>query len=291
VRRLFAFLALTVVVPGCNPIVIGILATVMKAPETEHFELINETDYFHRSADHHDFKSTETYTWHNCGEQALVDGDVEPSCPNDVTIKIWDAEMTIVFEQTYHAPHCGKGKKDWDPVETAKGVPGDWTIEFTFDISGVKDLNFYITRLGGDPVVVTTSGGAAEEEDPDGDRDDDGKEDEQQGSWLLWHSECTWLRTVAETYELKEGCRLADISASWESISAGEMRVIVKDGLGVVVFEKAFTPADGSPFSGASSEGSTGTWTVTLVATDFSSEHFEVKVERAKCGCGDGEEK
>src|SRR5688572_2477996 len=131
---------------GCDPLSQKLLEAVQK--ETENFVLINQPNYFYRSADHHGFKARESYAWRNCGETAIVDLEVEPSCPNDVTVSVRDAEGTLVFLDTFHAPHCGRGKKDWPPMPTAAGVPGVWTIDLDFDISGVKDLEILITGSG-----------------------------------------------------------------------------------------------------------------------------------------------
>jgi hypothetical protein len=287
---LFGLLLLAAFVPGCNPLLIAALVyQAANPPKTEHKSVVNETDYFHRSADHHDFHDVETYTWHNCGEQALVDGEVKPSCPNDINITIWDAEGTMVFDQIYHAPHCFKGKKDWDPVASAKGVPGDWTIRFVFDIEGVRDLIFDITRLGDEPVEVVTSDGSPHEgeEDDDHDRDDDGVEDDHQGAYLQWHAHCTNGRTKTESYSLPMACESAILSASWETMTAGTMRVTVTDGAGAVVFDHLLAPGDPTPFASEPATGMKGTWTVTLEAIGLTSDDLRIKIQAATCGCQD----
>jgi hypothetical protein len=268
-KRLVGLLVLAALVPGCNPIVIGAVLAAAKEPETEHLKVINETNYFHRSADHHDFKSTETYTWHNCGEQAVVDGEVTPSCPNDITIRILDADKVEVFLQTYHAPHCFKGKKDWDPLASAKGRPGDWTIEFTFDITGVRDLIFDITSAGEIVEVVTSEGSAGEEE-----------HGEEEGGHVWWKAPCVEGRTQAESYTFPmSGCGTATVTAEWVELTSGSMRVTVKDADGAVVFDHFFDPGHETPYTGQTSEGASGNWTVTFEAVDLSAEEMSIKVQ------------
>lgn len=266
-KRIAGLLLLAAVVPGCNPIVIAAVLAAAKEPETEHLKVINETNHFHRSADHHGYKGVETYTWHNCGDQAVVDGEVTPSCPNDITIRILDADKVEVFLQTYHAPHCFKGKKDWDPLTTAKGRPGDWTIEFTFDITGVRDLIFDITATG-EIVDVVTSEGSPEEHGEEAD-----------GGFVSWSTPCVEHRTQVESYSFPMGCGTASVQAEWVELTTGSMRVTVKDADGAIVYEHLFGPGHETPYVASTSEGAAGNWTVTFEAVDLSAEEMAIKVQ------------
>ncbi len=288
-NRLSRLILLAAIVPGCNPLLVPVLLKALNPPKTENKVVSNEPGHFYRKADHHDFHDTETYTWHNCSEQALVDGEVTPSCPNCIQIRMWDSEGTLVFDEGFHAPHCFRKKKDWDPVASAKGKPGNWTIEFTFDLTGVNDLIFDITSLGEPPVEVITSDGSPQEgeEDDDPDRDGDGVDDDQQGAYVHWHALCTDGRTKAESYALPAACETASITASWDELTSGAMRVTVADSDGVVVYDHTFLPGDPTPFAAVTTGGKKGTWTVTLESTALFCENLTIKVQAALCGCED----
>jgi len=243
---------------SCDPLTLAVLDSITE--DTENFQLRNQTDEFYRKADHHDFKSTETYDWHNCGEQAQVTVSVKPSCPNDATVTIFDAEGKQVFAKTFHAGHCWGGKKSWDPLPTAAGAPGRWKIVLDFDISGVEDLEIHITRLGPEQVTVTT-----------------GMHDEK--PYLRWHAVCTESRDVEESHPLPLDCKKVEVTVSWESLTSGTLEVTVKDGAGLIVFHHLFAPGHAQPHAEFSGSGADGTWTVTLKAVDLTSTNLDVRVQ------------
>ena len=292
--RLLAVVALGVVVTGCDPVTAGLALKLMDEvnKETDNFELVNQTDTFYRKADHHDYHETEVYTWHNCGEQALVDVEVTPSCPNDIYISLYDAEGTAVLVTKLCAPDCFHGKKDWDPIPTAVGVPGLWRLEFTFDLEGVNDLEILITRMGpslvevtGTAIIAEGSGATPKSGDPDGGGgtppppppDPDPKVCEP--SFLSWKSVCTDDRTVEESYPLPVDCEETTVTLAWESIAQGTMEIIVLDAAGNVVYQTLLDPTTPLPPATQTAVGSPGTWTVTLLSTELTSTGLEVRVE------------
>lgn len=286
---LFAAAALVGLV-SCEPVTIGmaLLAATTGEEETENFVLINEPDTFFRSADHHNFKGFEVYSWRNCGEAALVDLEVLPSCPNDVTVTIYDAEDVLVYTDTYHAPHCGKGKKDWPPVPTATGTPGVWRIELTFDITGVNELEILITRFGPCELDVTVHGnngvGNGLDPQPPGQPPvNDGPctlpgDPGSQGSGAHWESARTEDRDVEETYFLCMHGDTAAVQASWEELSAGEIELTVKDAAGLIVYTRLFAPGHAQPFADLTAAGTAGVWTVTFRAQDLTSKQLDIIV-------------
>ena len=118
-KRLVSAL-LVAALAGCNPLFFATGLLVLDEldvlhNETDDFVLINEPNDFYRSADHHDYQGTEVYYWQNCGNQAILDAEVQPSCPNDVYVDIFDAEGTLVFNTLLCAHDCGR-KVDWPPM-------------------------------------------------------------------------------------------------------------------------------------------------------------------------------
>ncbi len=281
-------LLLTAFLTSCDPLALELLEMIQD--ETENFELVNKPKYFYRKADHHNFKSTETYAWRNCGETAIVDLEVEPSCPNDVTLSIYDAESTLVFLDTFHAPHCGKGKKDWPPVLTQAGVPGVWRIVLDFDISGVKDLEILITGSGDcDHEVYVDHGnnGVGNGQDPqppgqppinDGPGTGPGVPGNQGGPYLLWRHQHAVDRDVVETYYVRMNGAAAAVEVDWSAWTAGTLRVTVKDDAGVIVYDRTFSGASTPPVADATAAGSPGVWSVTFEAADLTADALRVTV-------------
>jgi hypothetical protein len=272
---------------GCDPLGLLVLNELFSGDETENFSLVNRPDYFYRSADHHDYHNREVYDWRNCGEQALVDLEVTPSCPNDVQVMIYDAENVLVYRETFHAPHCFEGKKDWSPRATAKGVPGVWRIELVFDLEAVKDLKILITRLGECELDVTVSqgdNGVGNGQDPqppgqppvnDGDGTTPGAPGNQGGPWLMWKSAHTEERDVEETYLLRLNGASTVVEASWEELTAGQMELTIRDAADLIVYTHLFAPGHPTPFSDATATGTPGIWKVTFKATGLTSKKLE----------------
>ncbi len=229
--------------------------------ETSHKKLTNVSDSFYRRADHHDYKETETYDWHNCGTQALVAVAGTPSCSNDVDITIFDAEGVNVFQKRFHIGHCWHGRKHWDPLPTSAGAPGMWKIVMKFDIEGVDNLVTHITRLGPEQVNVAT-----------------GVDDEER-AFLRWTSVCTEDRDVEESHEMPVHCDGVLVTAKWTALTAGSMEVTAKDAEGLVVYNHLFAPGHSQPHTLASGPGAPGPWTVTFKATDLSSEGLDILVQ------------
>lgn len=275
---------------GCDPVTLLVLNALRSEDETEHLVLINEPDYFYRSADHHDFHGTETYAWRNCGDAALVDLEVTPSCPNHVKVLLYDAEDALVFSHTFHAPHCWEGKKDWDPKPTATGVPGVWRIVLVFDLEAVKDLKILITRLGPCELDVTVSqgnNGVGNGQDPqppgqppvnDGDGTTPGSPGNQGGPYLLWRSAHTDGRDVTETYLLSLNGSSTTVEASWETLTEGQMELTIRDAADQIVYTHLFAPGHPQPFTGATAPGVPGIWKLTFSAAGLTSTKLEFVV-------------
>ncbi len=275
---------------GCDPLGLLVLNAINPADKTEHLVLINEPDFFFRSADHHKFKATETYEWRNCGTAALVDLEVKPSCPNDVTVRLYDAEDTLVFDHTFHAPHCFHGKEDWPPMPTVTGIPGVWRIELTFDLEAVKDLEILITRLGECELEVTVchgNNGVGNGEDPqppgqppvnDGDGTTPGNPGNHGGPYLLWKSGQNCDRDATETYLLSLNGASTTIKASWETLTEGQVELTVCDAADQIVYYRLFAPGHEQPFADGTACGTPGIWKVTIRATDLSSTKLEFMV-------------
>jgi hypothetical protein len=286
--RYMAAAAAAALLASCDPVAQAVLNALQK--DTENFVLINHPNFFYRSADHHDFKASEAYAWRNCGETAVVDLEVEPSCPNDITVNIRDAEETLVFSDTFHAPHCGKGKKDWPAVSTAAGVPGVWRIDLHFDIAGVKDLKILITGSGDcahEVYVHHGDNGVGNGEDPqppgqppvnDGPGTGPGVPGNQGGPYVLWRHARTEDRDVAETYYLRMSGTSAVVDADWTAWTAGTLRVTVKDETGVVVYDHVFDAGHAPPWSESTTAGAPGLWSVTFEAADLSAQGLHVTV-------------
>jgi hypothetical protein len=275
---------------GCDPLAMKVLNSLQK--ETENFVLVNRPNYFYRSADHHDFKAEESYAWRNCGETAIVDLEVEPSCPNDITVSVSDAEGTQVFLDTFHAPHCGRGKKDWPPVSTAAGVPGVWRIDLRFDIAGVKDLHILITGTGDcehEVYVQHGNNGVGNGEDPqppgqpplnDGPGTGPGVPGNQGGPYVLWRHARTEDRDVVETYFVRMDGAAAAVEADWTEWTSGTLRVTVQDETGLVLYDHVLDAADAHPWSEPTISGARGLWSVTFGAVDLSATALRVTVWR-----------
>jgi hypothetical protein len=275
---------------GCDPLGMLVVNAVHPPEKTEHLVVINEPDFFFRSADHHDFKAVETYEWRNCGTAALVDLEVTPSCPNDVTVRIYDAEDALVFDHTFHAPHCFHGKKDWPPMPTETGVPGVWRIELTFDLEAVKDLEILITRLGECELDVTVchgNNGVGNGEDPqppgqppvnDGDGTTPGNPGNQGGPYLLWKSGHTHGRDVTETYLLKLNGTATTVEASWETLTEGELELTIRDAAEQIVYSHLFAAGHPQPFAVATAPGAPGLWKVTIRASGLTSSKLRLVV-------------
>jgi hypothetical protein len=275
---------------GCDPLSQAFLEAALSLEETENLVLINEANLFFRSADHHDFKAHETYAWRNCGETAAVDLEVEPSCPNDVTVILHDAEGTLVFSETFHAPHCGQGKKDWPPVPTLAGVPGVWRIDLVFDIAGVKELEILITGTGecnNEVFVQHGNNGVGNGEDPqppgqppinDGPGTGPGVPGNQGGPYVLWRHAHAEDRDVTETYLVRMNGTASAVDADWTSWTGGTLRVTVKDDAGVVVYDHVFDSAHPHPWSEPTAAGQAGVWSVTFESVDLSATGLHVTV-------------
>lgn len=273
---------------GCDPLTKEILEAVQE--KTSRFELVNEANYFYRKADHHNFKSSESYAWRNCGETAIVDLEVEPSCPNDITVRLRDAEGTLVFDDTFHAPHCGQGKKDWPPVATAAGVPGVWSVELSFDLEGVKDLEIRITGSGEcehEVYVGHGNNGVGNGEDPqppgqppvnDGPGTGPGAPGNQGGPFVLWRHNHVRDRDVEETYYLRMSGTSTSLEAGWSSWTAGTLRVIVKDEAGFVTYDRTLSGVEAPPVSDVGGHGTPGIWSVTFVSVDLDARGLRVTV-------------
>jgi hypothetical protein len=273
---------------GCDPLSKEILEELVE--ETANFELVNLPNHFYRRADHNNFKSAETYAWRNCGGTAIVDLEVEPSCPNDVTVNLRDPEGTLVFSETFHAPHCGQGKKDWPPLETAAGVPGVWSVELIFDISGVKDLEIRISGTGDcehEVFVEHGDNGVGNGEDPqppgqppvnDGPATGPGVPGNQGGPFLLWRHHQVRDRDVEETYYLRVSGTSTSFEADWTSWSAGTLRVLVRDGAGLVTYERTLEGVDLPPLTDVGADGSPGIWSITFQAVDLEAQGLRVTV-------------
>jgi hypothetical protein len=273
---------------SCDPLSQEVLEAIQK--ETENFELVNRPNYFYRKADHHNFKASETYAWRNCGETAVVDLEVEPSCPNDVTVTVRDAEGAAVFADTFHAPHCGQGKKDWPPLPTAAGVPGVWTLELAFDLAGVKDLVILITGTGdcGHEVYVDHgNNGMGNGEDPqppgqppvnDGPATGPGVPGNSGGPFVLWRHNQVHDRDVVETYYLRMEGTSTSLDADWSAWTGGLLRVTLRDGAGLVVYDRTFQGLEAPPVADVSTSGAPGTWSATFEAVDLEAKGLRVTV-------------
>ncbi|HEX7900132.1 MAG TPA: hypothetical protein VF950_20355 [Planctomycetota bacterium] len=284
----YGALAMLGLLCGCDPVSQEILEEILK--ETDNFVLVNRANYFYRSADHHKFKAVESYAWRNCGATAVVDLEVEPSCPNDVTVNVYDAENTRVFSDTFHAPHCGQGKKDWPPMPTAAGVPGVWRIELAFDLDGVKDLEILITGTGDcDHEVFVDHGnnGVGNGEDPqppgqppvnDGPGTGPGVPGNQGGPFVLWRHQRADDRDVVETYYVRMDGTAASIEADWTEWTSGTLRVVVQDDVGAVVYDRVIDAGAVPPLEESTSSGAAGTWSVTFTAVDLSARGLRVTV-------------
>ena len=277
----FLLLGFTLFSLSCDPLTQAILDEVLE--ETSNFKLINQQDLFYREADHHEYKGSEVYHWRNCGESAVVDAEVEPSCPNDMIVHIYDAEDALVFAAKFCAQDCWHGKKDWPPMVTSTGAPGVWRIELRFDLEDVKNLKLRIVRNG--PPVVEVTGTALDEsaaQAPLSDPHDDDPGSEPpppDPAFLQWSSVCTYDRDVEESYPIPVDGGVASINASWETITAGSMEVVIKDAEGQVVYQAVIDGSIPSPISAVTAAGVPGTWKVTFRATYLTSTYLQVLVE------------
>ncbi len=287
----YAALVAAAALAGCDPLSLLVLDAVLSPKETEHFVLINQPNYFYRSADHHDFKAAESYAWRNCGPTALVDLEVKPSCPNDVTVNLYDAEETLVFSDTFHAPHClVDQKKDWPPEATAEGVPGIWRIDLIFDISGVKDLQILITGTGdceSEVYVQHGNNGVGNGQDPqppgqppinDGPGTGPGIPGNQGGPYVLWRHMQTRDRDVTETYFVRMNGTATAVDADWTQWDAGTLHVTVKDAAGLIVYDHTFDAAHPHPWTEPTASGEAGVWSVTFEALDLTTMGLHVTV-------------
>jgi hypothetical protein len=255
------FLGVFALLLGCDPLGLWMATEVLAPDETEHLVLRNEPNDFYRKADHHKFRKTESYAWENCGTQAVVDCEVKPSCPNHWNIKIWDAADVLVFDNTFHAPHCWKFKrKDWDPMPTAAGQPGTWRIQIEFDIDGVKDCEIHIQKLGQGMLAWT-----------------EGVENER--PWVQWTAHCSSDRDVDDSHAIQIGCEQVDVTIAWTDFTDGLLEVTVLDGAGATVYHTTVGPTDTPPVIGLSSGGPSGSWTVQLHGVGITAEEITVKVQ------------
>ena len=267
VRWVVGCCLLLVACGGCDPLSEAVIDRFLDevSEETENFELVNQPDNFYRKADHHGYKGVEVYTWTNCGERALVDGQVRPSCPNDVFLSIFDAEGTLVFQNHYCAPDCDNGVIDWPADVTMVGVPGDWRIEMGFDLDMVEDLEFRITREG-PPVVVVTGTGIGE--------GDPGSDDD----YVRWESVCTDDREVVEEHPLPVTGDDATVEITCDDVSGGEMEIEIDDDAGVTVHQERIQPGGPTTTVSTTAKGKPGAWKVRIRSVHLTSSGLVVNV-------------
>ena len=274
--RLLAFACAALSLTGCLPVVgaLALLAATAEFPETENFFLSNQVDDFYVKADHHGYCAVETYEWHNRGETAAIEGGAKPSCTNDVTVKLFDAEDDRVLQETFHAPHCFKDDPEhWLPRVSAAGTPGIWRIEMTYCIEGVTDMWFHIWRLG-EPLV---EGGV--EERVDGRFGDDAEHRDRGCQVVRWNSTYTVDRDVEESYVFKVGGPTAIVDLRWTVIDSGTMEITILDDYGEVIYHRILDPATEPPIYEVTAPGHPGHFTATLKATGLTSTGLEIYIE------------
>ena len=260
---------------GCDPVTLVTGLIILDElgvinDETDHFTLGNEPNEFYRSADHHDYQGTEVYYWQNCGNQAILDAEVQPSCPNDVYVDIFDAEGTQVFNTLLCAHDCGK-KVDWPPMPTDIGVPGVWRIEMVFDLEAVEDLQIHIFNDG--PCLVEVTGTDIDDPDSDDNPDHPGT------PYVCWDTEETDDRDVEETYTFPSDGGGAPIQVIGDSITAGSVEVIICDDDDDVVYQGVIDEDTLLPFTDISLPGTPGEWKVTFCSTGLTSQGVEILCE------------
>ena len=76
--------------------------------------------------------------------------------------------------------------------------------------------------------------------------------------------------STSETFEYQNGLATADYNADITASAGGIFQVIVKDADGTVVLDKSLNGnMEPDSFSGVTSSGTAGTWSVTIILTDF----------------------
>lgn len=76
--------------------------------------------------------------------------------------------------------------------------------------------------------------------------------------------------STTETFSWQNGLQTADYNADITSTATGTFQMVIKDADGTTVLDRSLTGSmEPDSFSGVTSSGTSGTWTVTISITNF----------------------